>query len=585
MRRFRRGGTVLVTLVLIGGITSACVRPPWLSWPGRNGGQEVVLGTGDVQTCALTIVGGVRCWGRNIYGTLGDGTTTDRFAPVDVVGLSHGVTAVSVGWNHACAITDAGGVKCWGYNLRGQLGDGTTITRTTPVDVVGLAHGVKAVSAGIFHTCALTTAGAVRCWGLNQAGQLGDGTTVDSPTPVDVVGLGSGVRAVTAGIWHSCAITSAGGARCWGQNNFGQVGDGTTVNRSTPVAVAGLSSGVTGIDAGSGGSGPDDGSHTCAVVSGGVRCWGINAAGQLGDGTTTTRLTPVPVLSLGTGAATVATGSGYTCALRTSGAVACWGFNAFGQLGDGTTVDRSTPAPVVGLSSGVTDLATGGFHACVLTRSGGVKCWGGNFYGQVGDGQNQAGGPNQDTSVPVDVSGSFYRLECPTLSAAPQTDFSLTNGYGRGSVATFTAGPGYALAGAATLTCGPHQTWDGTPPSAVTTGRVVVTPSTGLIDGQSVDVSLSGFAPAATLGWCQAVVASVPAGPGLCGGPIRTGTADANGALVDPAYPLARNIYVPALGRSVDCADPAERCVLAAADVRDIAASAATAPLAFTPSP
>jgi hypothetical protein len=114
---------------------------------------------------------------------------------------------------------------------------------------------------------------------------------------------------------------------------------------------------------------------------------------------------------------------------------------------------------------------------------------------------------------------------------------------------------------------------------------VVVTPSTGLIDGQSVDVSLSGFAPSATLGWCQAVVASVPAGPGLCGGPIRTGTADANGALVDPAYPLARNIYVPALGHSVDCADPAERCVLAAADVRDIAASAATAPLAFTPSP
>jgi alpha-tubulin suppressor-like RCC1 family protein len=189
-----------------------------------------------------------------------------------------------------------------------------------------------------------------------------------------------------------------------------------------------------------------------------VRCWGINAAGQLGDGTTTTRLTPVPVLSLGTGAATVATGSGYTCALRASGAVACWGFNAFGQLGDGTTVDRSTPAPVVGLSSGVTDLATGGFHACVLTRSGGVKCWGGNFYGQVGDGQNQAGGPNQDTSVPVDVSGSFYRLECPTLSAAPHTDFSLTNGYGRGSVATFTAEPGYALAGAATLECGPHQT-------------------------------------------------------------------------------------------------------------------------------
>ena len=583
MRRFRRGGTVLVTLVLIGGITSACVRPPWLSWPGRNGGQEVVLGAGDVQSCALTIIGGVKCWGGNPYGAVGDGTTTDRWEPVDVVGLTHGVKAVSVGWNHACAITDAGGVKCWGYNLHGQLGDGTTITRTTPVDVVGLAHGVKAISAGIFHTSALTTAGAVKCWGLNQAGQLGDGTTDNSSTPVDVVGLGSGVRAVTAGIWHSSAITSAKAARCWGQNNFGQVGDGTTVNRSTPVAVAGLSSGVTGIDAGSGGSGPDDGSHTCAVVDGGVKCWGINAAGQLGDGTTTTRLTPVPVMGLGTGVSTVATGSGYTCALRSSGGVACWGYNPFSQLGDGTTVDRSTPTPVVGLPSGVTDLATGGFHACVLTRSGGVKCWGSSGGGQVGDGQNQAGGQNQDTSVPVDVSGSFYRRECPTLSAAPHTDFSLTNGYGRGSVAIFRALPGYALAGAATLRCGPDRTWDGAAPPTVTTGRVVVTPSAGLTDGQSVTVALSGFAPSATLGWCQAVVAPVPAATGLCGGPIRTGTADATGALSDPAYPLARNIYVPALARWVDCANPAERCVLVAAEEHDIIASVATADLAFVP--
>ncbi len=129
------------------------------------------------------------------------------------------------------------------------------------------------------------------------------------------------------------------------------------------------------------------------------------------------------------------------------------------------------------------------------------------------------------------------------------------------------------------------MTWDGAPPPTVTTGHVVVTPSTGLTDGQSVAVALSGFAPSAPLGWCQAVVASVPAGSGLCGGPIRTGTADSTGALNDPSYPLARNIYVPALGRWVDCANPAEHCVLGAADVRDVGASVAVADLGFAPSP
>jgi alpha-tubulin suppressor-like RCC1 family protein len=137
----------------------------------------------------VTTAGAVKCWGDNTYGELGDGTTTSSTTPVDVVGLGSGVASVSAGWMHTCVVTTAGAVKCWGYNGFGELGDGTTTSSTTPVDVVGLGSGVASVSASSGHACAVTSAGAVKCWGVNDYGALGDGTTTDSTTPVDVVGL------------------------------------------------------------------------------------------------------------------------------------------------------------------------------------------------------------------------------------------------------------------------------------------------------------------------------------------------------------------------------------------------------------
>jgi alpha-tubulin suppressor-like RCC1 family protein len=347
---------------------------------------------GQFHTCALTAGGGVMCWGDNEYGQLGDGTMTDSNTPVKVLGLASGVAAIAAGGFDTCALTTGGGVKCWGYNRHGELGDGTTTGSTTPVDVVGLASGVAAIATGGFHTCALTTGGGVRCWGNNGNGQLGDGTTTNSSMPVDVVGLASGVAAIATGWTHTCAVTAGGGVKCWGWNVYGQLGDGTNTQRNAPVGVVGLASGVARIAAG--------GFHTCALATGGgVKCWGFNGAGQLGDGTTFQRSTPANVLGLASGVAAIAAGWLHTCALTAGGGVQCWGYNLYGELGDGTTTQRDAPVNVVGLATGVAAIATGWYHTCARTVGGGVKCWGYNGYGQLGDGTITR------RNAPVDVVG------------------------------------------------------------------------------------------------------------------------------------------------------------------------------------
>lgn len=333
------------------------------------------LAAGGFNTCALTSSGGVKCWGGNASGELGDGSTMDRLVPVDVVGLTAGVKMIAAGSYHTCAVTDGGGVKCWGLNSHGQLGDGTSgNSRLTPVDVVGLTSGVVGISTGQYHTCAVTAAGGAKCWGYNVDGQLGDGTTVDEPTPVGVAGLTSGVATIHAGARHTCALTSTGNARCWGQNSSGQLGDGTTTTRLTPVDVSALTSNVSTLAAG--------GSHSCAVTSvGGVKCWGGNAFGQVGDGSTTVRLTPVNVANLASGVTAIAAGDVYTCALANQGVVECWGF--MGSDEGGPTLTTFTPQNV---TNGMAAISSGGGHSCALTFGGAVKCWGLSLFGELGDG-------------------------------------------------------------------------------------------------------------------------------------------------------------------------------------------------------
>ncbi len=341
-----------------------------------SGVAAIAAGLG--RTCALTTAGGVKCWGNNSEGQLGDNSTTNRLTPVNVTGLASGVAAIAAEDSHTCALTTAGGVKCWGNNSEGQLGDNSTTNRLTPVGVTGLASGVAAISAGYNHTCALTTAGGVKCWGNNVEGELGDNSTTNRLTPVDVTGLASGVAAIAAGGFNTCALTTAGGVKCWGDNSEGELGDNSTTNRLTPVNVTGLASGVTAIAAGLG--------QTCALTTaGGIKCWGYNGEGELGDNSTTNRLTPVGVTGLASGVTAIAAGLLQTCALTTAGGVKCWGDNSDGQLGDNSTTNRLTPVDVTGLASGVAAIAAGDSHTCALTTAGGVKCWGYNGEGQLGD--------------------------------------------------------------------------------------------------------------------------------------------------------------------------------------------------------
>ena len=388
-RRYSKFFAFFVALSILATLLGSAVFPSSVS----AATIYTAISAGYYHTCALTQAGGVKCWGYNAWGQLGDGTTTIQLTPVDVVGLGNGVSAISAGVDHTCILTQAGGVKCWGHNNYGQLGDGTTTDRLTPVDVAGLASGVSAISAGWGHTCALTQAGGVKCWGQNTYGQLGDDTGNNQLTPVNVAGLTSGVSAVNSGENHTCTLTQAGGVKCWGQNTEGRLGDGTTTNKFYPVNVVGLTSGVGAISAGS--------YHTCALdQSSRVKCWGYNSSGQLGNGTTTNSTSPVDVTGLASELSSIDVGGSHVCVLTEAGGVKCWGRNFEGQVGDNTIINKTTPVDVFGLASGVKAISGGGLHTCALTQAGGIKCWGFNEDGELGD------GTTTDKHIPVDVVDS-----------------------------------------------------------------------------------------------------------------------------------------------------------------------------------
>lgn len=274
---------------------------------------------------------------------------------------------------HSCVIQES--VKsCWGNNDTGQLGDGTTIEYHTPVPINNNSSLVE-LALGESHTCALQLDGNIDCWGDDTFGQSGASVN-------NAIAVGTGAN-------HSCALMIDRTIKCWGSNSNGQLGNGTTIDSSSAVTVSGVSD-VTAIALGA--------NHTCAVISGGtVQCWGSNASGQLGDTTTTDSSSAVTVSGL-SNATQLALGQSHTCALLNDNTVQCWGLNTDGQLGDASNTQRTSPVAVNGLTD-VTQIVTGHTHSCALLTDATAQCWGNNTYGQLGDGSNTS------SNIPVTVSG------------------------------------------------------------------------------------------------------------------------------------------------------------------------------------
>jgi alpha-tubulin suppressor-like RCC1 family protein len=465
----------LFLLVLLGSALSVVLLRP----PARASANALTalasISAGGFHTCAVTDSGGVKCWGNGEWGQLGDGTNGDNdfiggsplaSIPVSVCqtydSSAHscqkplsGAIAVSAGSGHTCALTTSGSVKCWGQNFSGALGvdnaycsnnfGGQFPCSNTPVAVSGLDGGVAAIAAGDGHSCALMNTGGVKCWGLNTYGQLGDNTTSSSTTPVDVCETYdssthecsqplTSVRAIAAGFANTCALMSDGRVKCWGAS----LGNGGAAPSAMPVDVIGLDRPVIALGTGLS-------SQTCVVLQGGgIKCWGGNSFGQLGNGTTIDSTTPVDVCQTYDSAAqqclqplsdmqAVSGGGGlpggyFTCAVSASGKTLCWGSYFYGQLGDGgmsrlhngaaqfkDAIDP-TPIEVVNLDDAVA-VAASWEHTCVATHSGGAKCWGYSFYSTLGDGGFCLG----QCPIPIDVvaaSGTKWSIGDANLDHA-----------------------------------------------------------------------------------------------------------------------------------------------------------------------
>ena len=368
------------------------------------------VATGDSFTCGVKTDGTVWCWGRNNLKQLGDGTTTNRTRPVQVTGLT-GATQVIAGQGWACVLKSDGTVACWGDNSSGQLGDGTTTGRSAPVVIPNLTD-VTQISGNFQHVCARLSDSTARCWGWNVLYQLGDGTTTSRLSPVAPSNL-TGVAQISAGVFQSCARLNDGTVRCWGAGNHGGLGDGNgTYSTSTKTIPTGLSD-VAQIASGTGWN------NACALLTTGVlKCWGLNDNGQLGDGSTTSRWTPVISGSFPAAISAVDLGMYISCAVLVDTTATCWGWNGMGALGDGTTVSRWVPTLVSGLT-GVNQISPNYYHTCAVLSDTTVKCWGRNTYGELGN------GTTTNSSTAVSVSAPPVALATPTSVSATATASTL----------------------------------------------------------------------------------------------------------------------------------------------------------------
>jgi uncharacterized repeat protein (TIGR01451 family) len=365
----------------IGQGTSYTATPtPMLVLDGDSAVQSI--SAGGYYTCALADHGRIQCWGDNTYGVLGDRTAGMQKRPLPALALES-VQQMGLSVWHSCGIVNQG-VRCWGNNSFGQLGDGSTVDRILSVSAHGLTQGVALIASGRYHTCAVQNnagvADQVRCWGRNRSGQLGDGTTTDRYVPTAVAGLTEEILAIQTKEAHTCVITASRRVKCWGENAYGQLGDGSTQNRLAPVEVA-LPPAVTVAAIAVGAA------HSCALTPDGVvYCWGSNSAGELGNGSSQGQVLPVAVQNLRAPATQLTAGESFTCAALGRQGVDCWGDNRAGQLGSGSTGGQSlTLLPVRNVENQeIVSLSAGHTHTCAVAVSGAVFCWGNGELGTDG---------------------------------------------------------------------------------------------------------------------------------------------------------------------------------------------------------
>jgi alpha-tubulin suppressor-like RCC1 family protein len=348
-------------------------------------------------------------WGRNDIGQLGTGAVGNQSQPAPVIGgPSTDWGDASAGFAHTCAVNEDASTWCWGDNFWGEIGDGTTTNRSAPTQV-GTGQVWRGVTAGGGHTCGVQLDGTAWCWGRNDEGQLGIGSTDEQHAPTQLGADADWSTVVAGNGLHSCGIRSNGTLWCWGDNRLGQLGDGTADDRDAPTQVGSEGGWMRVVP---------NGHHTCAVKEDGddpgtfgLWCWGWNGYGQLGDGTTTNRAVPTQVGTSSDWSFLLSTGQYHSCAVKTAGTMWCWGWNGLGQLGDGTTTDHLAPNQV-GSNTNWTDVAAGSSYTCGVRNDLSLWCWGWNGLGQLGD------GTFDDRLAPVQTSGTANVLR---VSASTHT--------------------------------------------------------------------------------------------------------------------------------------------------------------------
>ena len=397
------------------------------------------IDVGGKFTCALESGGTVKCWGDDdrLQSTGSGNGSTDQLYPgtvydADSSGTVNGAVEITTGWKHACALLSNGDVKCWGQNHNGQTGRGSagTLTATSnwssAYPVSGLSN-VMTIDAGSEHTCAVLRTGGIKCWGENDKGQLGDNSKTTRHTPVSVSGISNAIK-VSGGNKHTCALLDNGKIKCWGQGNYGRLGNDSSSDSKVPVSVS-LASSERAIDVSTGRV------HTCAVIdNGAVKCWGGGGQGQLGDGNTGNHDTPTSVSGGITTFISVSAGGDHTCALRRiggAGSVVCWGENNQGELGRNNYNSSNVPVNMAGsnrIDTRGQEVAAGYNHTCALLTSGEARCWGENDNGRLGTGSTSGSNPNSAQKVMAsstandfaDFGEDWYTVICSQIGSDTQ---------------------------------------------------------------------------------------------------------------------------------------------------------------------